>query len=77
MPKSDKLQKAAKRVKLSSAARKLEKSSSGKSSLYMDFDADIKAALQKAYGRNLTKLFEELAIEKLERDGHLRSEKAS
>lgn len=71
MVKPDKLEKIQKRAKLAQEMSKLNVERGDKLPLHMDIDADLKRALQKAYGRSLTALFEEFAVEKLRRDGYL------
>jgi hypothetical protein len=72
MPTNDELKRAAQRVSIVSKAAEVAREPVPKVQLNMHVDARIKAALQRAYGRNLTKIFEEMAIERLKRDGYLK-----
>ena len=55
--------------------REVDEEIGEKVALMLKVDASLKAALQEAYGRTLSKKFEEAMVERLERDGFLKTKK--
>ena len=75
MVRLKKLQTLKKRNKALNEIKKLEESEPLPTvQLNLTISADLKQALQKAYSRNLTRLFEELCLERLDKDGFLKDD---
>lgn len=71
MAKTEKLEKIGEKAKLTMQAKKVEREYANRTQLNLKIDIDLKETLQRAYGRNLTALFEEMAVERLRKDGYL------
>ena len=72
MTGSKRLQDLAELVK---ARQVIEQKETEKVMLTLTVDPLLRSTLQGYYGRNLSRMFEEAMIERLERDGHLKTKK--
>ena len=70
LKKSSKLIELAQRIKAKNEGREAENATT-RSQLNMEVDSELKEALRDAYGRNLTRIFEEEMLARLMRDGYV------